>query len=91
MLTIKYTTGSAARPTRLAIYDVSGREVVRLVDGGSSVNPPWLTGRNSADRRGSAEETSSATWNAASVPAGVYLVRLQTGQEVSTKKIVLIR
>ena len=91
MLTIKYTTGSAARPTRLAIYDVSGREVVRLVDGGSSVNPPWLTGRNSADRRGSAEETSSATWNAALVPAGVYLVRLQAGQEVSTKKIVLIR
>ncbi len=91
MLTIKYTTGSAARPTRLAIYDVSGREVVRLVDGGSSVNPPWLTGRNSADRRGSAEETSSATWNASPFPAGVYLVRLQTGQEVSTKKVVLIR
>ncbi len=90
-LTIRFTTGSAAIPTRLTIYDLSGREVARLVESGSSVNPPWLTGRNSADHRGSAEETSSATWDASAVPAGVYLVRLQTGQDISTRKVVLIR
>ncbi len=91
-LLIRYDVGAQGlAPLQLAIYDLSGREVVRQVDGGSSVNPLRLTGRNSADRRGSAEETSSATWNASSVPAGVYLVRLQTGQEVSTKKVVLIR
>ncbi len=92
MLVIRYDVGAQGLvPLQLAIYDVSGREVVSLVDGGSSVNPPWLTERNSADRRGSPEETSSATWNASLVPAGVYLVRLQSGQDVSTKKVVLIR
>ncbi len=90
-LTIKFSTSGDAYPTRLAVYDFSGREVARLVDGSSSVNPLRLTERSSADHRGSAEETNSVTWNASSVPAGVYLVRLQIDQDVSTRKVVLIR
>ena len=110
LLTIRYSAGTPppAPPAsggdqggvRLAIYDISGREVARLVDDVSSVNPPRLTEtEGSADRRGSAEgtralehlSTRSLSWNASSIPAGIYLVRLQSGSEVSTKKVVLIR
>lgn len=90
-LTISFRAGSAARPTRLSIYDLSGREVARLLEE-QAVNPLGLTEESpTVNPRGLTAYTKTVTWNASSVPAGVYLVRLQAGQEVSTKKVVLIR
>ena len=79
----------------LAIYDLYGREVARLWR-----DEGWgMRDEDAADRDGSAEgtrelerlSTRSLSWNASSIPAGVYFVRLQSGLEVSTKKVVLIR
>ncbi len=77
-------------PTRLSIHDISGREVARLVDSGSSVNPLRLTARNAADHRGSAEE-QSVIWDASAFAAGIYLARLEAGTELSTVKMMLVR
>jgi len=88
MLTIWYETGSAARPTRLTIHDITGREVFSAfttpsVTGGKITppTPPAIAGGDS----------QTLVWDASAVPAGVYFVRLQTGREAVTKKVVLMR
>jgi len=74
---IDYTVPESA-PVRLAIYDAGGRLVRMLVDG---VVPPgagsvmW----NGRDDHGSA------------VSSGVYFVRLTSGKQVRTSKVVLLK
>ncbi len=99
--TIRFSRGSQAAPTRLAVYDTQGRMVADLWTGqcasvnpprqGASVNPPRLTERtNTADHRGSAEERV-VVWDAANFPAGIYLLRLESADRVVTRKLVLVR
>ncbi len=67
----------------LAIYDVTGREVANLSS---------LVFANEVKQSSSLiPHPSSLSWNASSVPAGVYLVRLQSDTEISTRKVVLMR
>jgi choice-of-anchor B domain-containing protein len=63
----------APSAVRLAVYDVLGREVARLVDGQVDA------GRH------------EATLAASSLPSGTYLVRLEAGGEVQTRRITLVR
>ena len=90
--TIRYSTGSAARPTRLAVYGIDGRLVKELLAGqGASANPLRLTeSTSSADRRGSAED-ATVVWDAEGLPGGIYLIRLEAGGEVRTMKTVLLK
>jgi len=95
-LKISFSTGGqASLPVRLAIYDISGREVF------SAVTAPSVTGIRgstgvSAGRgfhpaaEGGATE-HKVTWDASSSPAGVYFVRLQSGADVVTQKVVQMR
>jgi len=69
-------------PTRLAIFDISGRLVADLFSGKITPPPPPAIA-------GGASQT--VTWDASSVGAGVYFVRLEAGEEVRTEKIVLMR
>ncbi len=91
MLTIRYAYGlDKSAPTRLAIYDLSGRLVADLLDmqGGLSYgeeHPPF----NSPPASGGGKH--SVVWDALAIPAGVYLVRLENGAEISTRKVVLMR
>ncbi len=70
----------------LRIYDLSGRLVADLL-GSTGVSAGH--GKHPAAEGGATGH--SAIWNASSVPAGVYLVRLQSGSDVSTQKVVLMR
>ncbi len=92
MTTIRYSVGSQAAPTRLAVYGLDGRMVADLWAGQSaSVNPLRLTeSTNTADRRGAAEERV-VVWNADGLPGGIYIVRLESGSESRTTKVVLLR
>jgi photosystem II stability/assembly factor-like uncharacterized protein len=64
-----------AGDVRLAVYDMSGRLVSTLVEGGLS------------------EGAHSVSWNATEegAAAGVYFFRLETGGEIQTGRLVLIR
>ncbi len=70
--TVGFALPEAGR-VRLAVYDVLGREVVRLVDGEVEA------GRH------------EALLDGASLPAGVYLVRLVTESRTETQRITLVR
>lgn len=65
-------------PVRLAVYDVSGREVAELARGQRGAG--WATlvwnGRDGSGRE---------------VGSGPYLLRLEAGREVVTRKIVLLK
>jgi len=86
-LTIEYVTGGLeTAATRVGVYDVNGREVANLL-GSTSVaavqgTPPAAEGRATANK---------VTWDASASPAGVYFLKVQTGGEVLTKKVVLMR
>jgi hypothetical protein len=72
-----YTLSTSGRH-RLAVYDVTGREVAVLAEGpqsGGSHVMQW----NGRDRRG------------AEVPSGVYFLRLEFQGAVETQKIVIAR
>ncbi len=65
------------RRTRLAVYDLSGR-LVRTLSGHERGTGEWQVvwdGRNDLGYR---------------VPAGVYLIRLEAGQEVHVTRTVLL-
>jgi flagellar hook assembly protein FlgD len=63
---------------RLAIYDITGREVSVLTD------ETHESGRHTVDWDGRSGQGSR-------LPAGVYLLRLEFGDRVSARKIVLAR
>jgi 3',5'-cyclic AMP phosphodiesterase CpdA len=65
-------------PVQAAVYDLTGREVARLSDGGL-VNP----GRHLLQWNGK-------DMNNAAVAAGAYFYRLQAGPQVHTAKILLL-
>ncbi len=79
-------------PTRLAVYDLSGRLVANLLDrqgrlsygAGRKITPPTPPAIAGGDRR-------TVVWDAGNIPAGVYLVRLEAGEKVTTRKVVLMR
>ena len=58
---------------RLAIYDVTGRQVALLV------NASMGAGRH------------SVTFNAAGIPSGVYIVRMEAGGRIMTNKLTLLK
>jgi len=75
-VTISFTVGAQGlAPLRLAIFDISGRLVADL----TAADPPRSAGMH------------KVTWDASSVGAGVYFIRLEAGTEVRTEKIVLMR
>jgi len=86
-LTIRYGGGLETAPTRLTINDIAGREVANFI---SSATPLRVAEHKTADHGGSAEE-NSVVWDATAVPAGVYVVRLEAGTEIVTRKVVLVR
>jgi hypothetical protein len=58
---------------RLAVYDVTGRQVALLV------NTSMGAGRH------------SITFNAAGIPSGVYIVRMEAGGRIMTNKLTLLK
>ncbi len=74
-MTIHYSIGSPGN-VRLAIYDLAGREVARLVDGlaDSEIRP-----------------TRAATRDASGVSSGVYLARLEMEGKAVTQKLTLVK
>ncbi len=68
-------------PTRLAVYDLSGRLVVDLLE----VTPPFNS--PPASRGGN----HSLVWNAEGLPGGIYLVRLESGKQSKTMKVLLLK
>ena len=77
VVTIDFTMPAAAR-TRLAIYDVDGREVRRLADGpeGAGARTFQWDGRGPAG---------------APVPAGIYFARLTAGAKSATARFARLR
>jgi len=75
-VTISFTAGAQGlAPLRLAIFDISGRLVTDLTAAAS----PQAAGMH------------KVVWDASSVGAGIYFVRLETGAEVKTKKLLFIK
>ncbi|HHE46874.1 MAG TPA: T9SS type A sorting domain-containing protein, partial [Bacteroidetes bacterium] len=69
---IAYGLPEAAKVT-ITVYDMTGRQVTKLVDGYQPAGRHELC------------------WNAQSNPAGVYLVRMQTGNFSSTRQMMFIK
>jgi hypothetical protein len=70
--------GEGARPVRLSIYDLRGREVARLVDGPLPAGPHTVAwnGQDHRDRP---------------LPAGVYLCKLVHDGRVATRTLTLVK
>jgi serine protease AprX len=64
---------STAADVRLAVYDMTGREVARLVEGAREAG------------------THEVRWEALGVAAGAYVYRLQAGNEVASRRMVVVR
>ncbi|HLT24255.1 MAG TPA: T9SS type A sorting domain-containing protein, partial [Ignavibacteria bacterium] len=69
---IKFDIPKASFVT-LKIYDMSGREIAKLVDGNLTAS------------------SYEFTFNAGSLPSGVYFYRLQTNEFVNTMRMVLVK
>jgi hypothetical protein len=74
-ISIKSPSTSASALTSLSIHDITGREVAEL-DG------EWKMENGTKH---------SVVWDASEFPAGVYLIRVQSGSQVAVKKVVLMR
>jgi serine protease AprX len=70
--TIRFTL-SASADVSLRVYDVTGREVARLVEGRREAGP------------------HEVRWDAAGLASGLYLYRLQSGDAVETRRMVVLR
>jgi len=79
MTTIRYSTSGEAYPTRLTVHDLTGREVVRLVDERAQQSPPSRGG------------LYAVTFNGKDLPAGIYLLKLEAAGRASARKIVLMK
>jgi hypothetical protein len=75
--TITYSLSRPGR-VRLGLYDVQGRLVRELVDG------PGAAGIHAVPWNGRGQD-------GVAVPAGVYLARLESAHDVSTRKILIVR
>jgi hypothetical protein len=78
--TISYSVpeGAGRLPVSLSIYDVRGRELVRLVDsfsGGGSYSVTW----DGMDNNGH------------QIPSGVYIYRLRAGEYEQSRKMVMLK
>jgi hypothetical protein len=73
--TIRFSTGSRAAPTRLAVYGIDGRLVKEF-------DEKWKM-ENGTEH--------SVVWDAGELPGGIYLIRLESGAETRTVKAVLIK
>jgi len=62
-----------ASNVKITVFDMTGRQVAKLVDGVQEAGEHELT------------------WNAQSNPAGVYLVRMQTGSFCTTRQMMLTK
>ena len=82
--TIRYSTSGDAYPTRLTVHDLTGREVVRLVDSRAQHAGPYAV-------RANASSPNSVMFNGKDLPAGIYLVKLQAGEMQKVAKMVLVR
>jgi hypothetical protein len=98
-ITIRYQSAESAKSAvRLTIHEISGREVARLTGDPPFSSPPASKGgKESGIKQGKNSVTQSlshsvtSTWDASNYPAGVYLIRLQSGSQVAVKKVVLMR
>jgi len=70
---------SAKSAVRLTVHDLTGREVARLVDERAQQSPPSRGG------------PYAVTFDGRELPAGVYLVRLDSRGIKQTVKVVLVR
>jgi len=77
--TIRYSTSGDASPTRLTVHDLTGREVVRLVDSRAQQSPPSRGG------------PYAVSWDASELPAGIYLLKLEAGGKAYVMKSVIVK
>jgi hypothetical protein len=86
---ISFSVGAQGlAPVRLAIYDISGREVYSAVAapsvtgiGKTPPTPPAIAGGDSR----------TLVWDASDQPAGLYFVRLKAGSMVSSQRLVIVK
>lgn len=85
LLTIRYA--SFSQVGQFGIYDLHGRMVVDLLD---RMNRDVRMDKTN-DRLYGIVQKGVLTWNCNDIAAGVYLLRMQAGNEITTRKVVLIR
>ena len=80
---------------RVEIFDIAGRRVAQLPDGGSvgaGFTPARDDGAGNNDRDGARPSPTEVVWQPdASLTSGVYLVRAKIGGESVTKRIVYLK
>jgi hypothetical protein len=80
---IRFVANPINREATVRIFDLAGREVF------SAVSPPRLTAtEKTANHGGSAEDTF--VWDATAFPAGIYIVKIGSGKDMQTMKIVKV-
>jgi hypothetical protein len=77
-LSISSSDGAGEQHVKLSIFDLRGREVRRLID------RPMPEGNHKVHWDG--KDTSGGT-----LPSGVYIYRLKSGNETETRKMILAR
>jgi len=78
---IGFTVGAQGlAPLRLCVFDPLGRRVAELWNGHPPLVPPASGGGK-----------YSVVWDAAGVPAGEYLIRLQAGEETEVARVQVVR
>ncbi len=104
MVTIPFGLDKSA-PTRLAIFDPLGRRVAELIPSAGLVNGPYAGGKNGGFVNGPYAGVKdggfvngpdgagmySVVWNANGMPAGAYIVRLETGNEQLSQRLSLVK
>lgn len=75
--TIPYELDEAAEVT-LTVWNMIGQKVATLIDGDLKSAGPH-------------DEDPDINWNAANMPSGMYIARLEAGGEVFTRKMTLIK
>ena len=62
----------------LGVYDASGREIIRLIDGEQAAGPKSVT-------------WSGLNGSGIQIESGVYFYRLTAGKETRSRKMLLLR